>query len=160
MALLWLAAAIALLVLEVLTIAFFALFVMVGALAAALAAQSGQSVVVQVVVFAVVSAIGLVAARPPLMAYLRRRSHPATKSGAHAMIGKEVPVVDTIAGALQPGHVFVSGENWPAVSSDGSPIPAGSTVVVEGLRNATLVVHLKEPVAEASAPGISGSEEG
>ena len=144
MALLWLAAAIALVVLEVLTIGFFALFIMFGALAAALVAAMGQSIVVQVVVFAVVSGAGILAARPPLMAYLQRRSHPAVLSGAQGMIGLEAPVVDAIGGEHIPGHVRVSGENWPAISSSGKKIPVGTTVVVEALRNATLVVRTKE----------------
>ena len=153
MPLVWLAAALALLVLEILTIAFFAIFVMVGALAAALAATLNESPVIQVVVFAVVTAVGLLAARPPIMAYLRRRSQPSLQSGAQSMVGMEVLVVDAIGGEHEPGHVRVSGENWPAVSSDGTPIAEGSTVVVKGLRKATLVVRAKTRMAEGAAPG-------
>jgi len=153
MALVWLAAAIAFLVLEVVTVAFFAVFIMVGALAAATAAAMGQAVAVQVGVFAIVSAVGLLAARPPLMAYLRRRAQPQLLSGAQSMIGSEAPVVDAIGGEHQPGHVRLSGENWPAISADGSAIPAGSTVVVEGLRKATLVVRAKNPVVASPAAG-------
>src|SRR5258708_7780281 len=92
--LLWLAAALAALVLEVITVAFFALFVMIGALAAALAASLGASIPVQVVVFAVASGAGLLALRPPLMAYMRRRHAPELLSGAQSMIGQSAPVIE------------------------------------------------------------------
>ena len=89
MTFIWLAVALAFGVAEMLTLAFFALFFVVGALAAAATAQLGVSQVGQIVVFAVVSVVGVVVARPPMMNYLkRRRTTPDVLSGAQAMIGR------------------------------------------------------------------------
>jgi membrane protein implicated in regulation of membrane protease activity len=147
----WLAVALAFGVGEVLTLAFYALFVVVGALAAALAATAGVSLEGQVIVFAVVSILGVVAARPVMVHYLDRRRGPMVLSGADSMIGEEAPVVDDIVDAHHPGHVRLHGENWPALSESGSAIPAGSTVRVTGLRQATLLVVLAHPGQRARA---------
>ena len=160
MALLWLFMALAFGVGEISTLAFYAVFVAVAALAAAAAAALGAGVAVQVLVFSVVAILGVVAARPPLMHYLRRRQGPLVLSGAEAMIGEEAPVVDDILDAHHPGHVRLHGENWPALPENGQPIPQGSTVRVTGLRQATLVVtlvSLTQPgVPPAAAPAANG----
>jgi membrane protein implicated in regulation of membrane protease activity len=145
----WLAIALAFGVAEVVTTAFYAIFIVIGALAAALAAQLGAPMPVQVVVFAVVSVLGVVAARPSLMRYLERRRAPELLSGAEGMIGLEAPVIDDIGGTHSPGHVRVAGESWLAVSEHGGAVPAGTVVRVVGLRQATLVV---DPVAASATP--------
>ena len=142
MPLIWLAIALAFAVGEVSTLAFYAVFPALGAVAAAVAALFGLSLEGQVIVFAVVSLLGVLAARPPLLHYLKRRQEPEMKSGAEEMIGKEAPVVDDILDAHHSGHVRIGGENWPALSASGKPIHTGSTVRVTDLRQATLVVEL------------------
>ena len=144
----WLAVALAFAVAEMLTLAFYAVFLVIAGLAASIAALLGVSQLGQVVVFCVVSIAGVLAARPPLMGYLNRNRPPETRSGAQAMIGKEVLVIEEIQ-PHQPGHVRVAGESWPAVSADGSTISAGSTVLVDSLRQATLVVSLVRGAAAA-----------
>jgi membrane protein implicated in regulation of membrane protease activity len=144
LALLWLGVAIAFAVGEMLTLAFYAVFITVGALAAALAAALGFDLPVQVIVFAVASILGVFAARPPLMHYLERRHAPDVLSGAQGMIGQDAMVVDDIRSRHEPGHVRVMGENWPAVPEDGAAIPAGTTIRIVGLRQATLVVSPKK----------------
>jgi membrane protein implicated in regulation of membrane protease activity len=145
----WLAAALAFAVGEALTTAFYALFIVIGAIAAAVAAQLGFDLPVQVVVMCVVSVLGVAVARPPLMRYLQQRHTPEMASGAESMVGHEAPVVDEIGGPHQPGHVRVYGENWPAVSEDGTPIAAGTIVMVVGLQQTTLIVR---PIQEVPAP--------
>jgi membrane protein implicated in regulation of membrane protease activity len=142
-ALFWLVVALAFGIAEIVTLALYAIFVAVAALAAAVAAALGQAPAVQVLVFAVVGILGMVAARPPLMAYLRRRRAPALLSGAQSMVGQEALVIDTIKGAHEPGHVRVSGESWPAVSQDGDPVAEGSTIKIVAIRQSTLVVKPK-----------------
>jgi membrane protein implicated in regulation of membrane protease activity len=139
MALAWLVAAILFGILEVATVAFFAVFIAAGALAAALVAQLGAGIVVQVLVFGMVSLLGLIALRPFAVRRLRHRGH-ALVSGADAMLGQHVVVVDAIPGTGEPGHVLISGERWPAISGNGATIEPGRTVVVLELRRTTLVV--------------------
>ena len=147
----WLAVALAFGVAEMLTLAFFALFFVIGAVAAAIAAQLGVSQVGQIIVFAVVSIIGVLGGRPPIMHYLKR-GHTSLPSGAQSMVGQHAPVTDDILDAHHPGHVRVAGESWLAIPGDGNPIPAGSTVQIDGLRQATLVVSLVSAPPASPAP--------
>jgi membrane-bound ClpP family serine protease len=56
------------------------------------------------------------------------------------MIGQTAVVVDPIRGSVHPGHVFISGERWLAVSGDGTMIETGQKVVIVEIRQTTLVV--------------------
>jgi membrane protein implicated in regulation of membrane protease activity len=140
MVVLWLVVVLAFAILEVATVSLFAAWVAIGALAAAAASAAGADIVVQSVVFAGVSLLGLVLLRPPLLRYVQRRRARGMGSGADGMIGQDAPVVEAIGGHHEPGHVRIGGENWPAVTEDGAAIPAGSAVKVVGLRGATLIV--------------------
>jgi len=136
----WIAAALVFAVAEVATVALFAAFAALGALGAAVAAYAGLDLVWQGVVFALVAAAGILAVRPPLMRYLTARHGPAVLSGASGMVGMTAQVVDPIAGPHGRGHVRIAGENWTALSADGSPVAAGSTVRIVNIDKATLVV--------------------
>jgi membrane protein implicated in regulation of membrane protease activity len=140
--LVWIAIALGFAIAEVVTVALFAGFVALGALGAAVAAFLGGDVLSQAVVFAVVSVLGVAAARPPLLAYLQGRGTPEPASGAAEMIGQTGLVVDPIRGPQQRGHVRIAGEDWPALTRDGRPIEAGVSVRIVEIRRATLVVEL------------------
>lgn len=141
MSLVWIVVALAFAVAEVATVALFAAFVAIGALAAAVAAFAGVGLVGQAAIFAVVTVAGVVAARPWLVGHLRRRHGPEMMSGAAGMIGQSALVVDPIEGPHARGHVRIAGEDWPALSADGSVVTAGTTVRIVEIRQATLVVH-------------------
>lgn len=133
----WIAVALAMAVVEIWSVAFYAAFLAVGALAAAVAALLGFDVFVQALVFLVISLAGILALRPLLV----RRRRPRTVSGAQGMVGKTALVTESIDGEHDRGHVEVAGEQWPAISSDGRPIKANSSVTVIEIRGATLVVQ-------------------
>src|SRR5258708_39985254 len=86
------------------------------------------------------------------MAYMRRGHAPELLSGAQSMIGQSAPVIEEIGGTHRPGHVRIAGESWPAITADDSVIPAGSAIVVEGLRQATLMVRLETPPTATATP--------
>jgi membrane protein implicated in regulation of membrane protease activity len=123
-------------VVEVASAAFYAAFLALGALAAAVAALLGADVLVQAIVFLVISGAGILLLRPALV----RRRHPRVTSGALGMIGKTGLVTDPIEGEHERGHVQLAGESWPAVIADGQPIEEQATVTVVEIRGATLVV--------------------
>jgi membrane protein implicated in regulation of membrane protease activity len=139
--LVWIAIALVFAIAEVLTVALFAAFVAVGALGAAVAAFLGADLLGQAVVFALVSIAGLTLARRPLLSYLQGRHGPGMPSGAAAMIGQTALVVDPIGGAHERGHVRIAGEDWPALTRDGRPVEAGSSVRIVQIERATLVVE-------------------
>ena len=141
MTLLWITIALVFAIVEVLTVSLVAGFVSLGALGAAIAAFVGDQIVFQSIVFAAVSILGIVVVRRPLVGYLQRRAGPYTLSGADAMIGQTALVVDPIGGPHDRGHVRIAGEDWPALTRDGRPVEAGTSVTVVEIRRATLVVE-------------------
>lgn len=143
MALIWIAVALVLALTEVATVALFASFLALGAFAAAVTAYLGQGVPLQVAVFGVVSMLGIVAVRPALLGYLKRRSHPSQQSGAWGMIGQTGLVVEAIKGPDERGHVQIAGENWPALAVDGSAVGEGRRVLIVDIKRTTLVVDPK-----------------
>src|SRR2546426_632122 len=153
-AIVWLAVALVFAVVEVATAALFGGFVTLGALAAAVAAFVGADILTQAIVFAVVSMLGLVVARRPLMAYLKARHGPQTLSGAYAMIGQQAVVVDAITGAQDRGHVRIAGEDWPALSRDGLPVESGTLVRGAEINKATLLVDRVTVTPGHSAEGF------
>lgn len=141
MTLVWITVALVFAIVEVASVALFAGFVALGALGAAVAAFVGGDVPVQVIVFALVSILGIAAVRAPLVGYLRARHVPGMASGAAGMIGQTALVVDPIGGPHHRGHVRIAGEDWPALAWDGQPVAAGTPVRVVDIHRATLVVE-------------------
>lgn len=139
---------------EVVSLAFYAAFIALGGLGAAAAAAAGWQPLVQVIVFGVVGSAGIVLARPALLAWLRRRREPVLVSGAEGMVGQQSILTDPIGGLQAPGHLMMAGERWPAITADGKPLAANTTVRITGIRNATLVV---ETVPESKASGADSS---
>jgi membrane protein implicated in regulation of membrane protease activity len=143
--LIWLAVALVAGTVEVLTLDLIFLMVAGGAVAAAIAAALGAPVVVDVLVFAVMSALLLLAARPPLLAYVRH-SVPGTPTGPAALIGSEGEVL--VAVSRDSGRVKLAGEVWTARSAVGGlPLEVGSQVKVVRIDGATAVVAPNSPRA-------------
>lgn len=141
MALAWIAVALLFAVVEVATVSLFAAFLAVGALGAAVVAFVGQGLIPQALAFVIVAGLGVVLARPYLMRHLRRNASVETVSGAQSMIGETAVVVHRLNGASSRGHVRILGENWPAMTRDGSVVEEGASVRIVDLEGATLVVE-------------------
>ncbi|TMF55072.1 MAG: NfeD family protein [Chloroflexi bacterium] len=139
----WLIVAGALVVVEILTLAFFAAFIAAAAVGAALAALLGFNPLVQAIVLLVLGVGGIGAARPLLMQALARRREPVLRSGAENMIGQQAILTDPIVDMGHPGHVKIAGELWPAITADGSSVPANTPVVVTALKSTTLIVQAR-----------------
>ncbi|HKV31804.1 MAG TPA: NfeD family protein [Candidatus Dormibacteraeota bacterium] len=142
----WVIVAIAFAVVEVMTVAFFAVFITIGALGAAVVALLNFNLLVQAIVLGVIGVAGILIARP----FLVERLHigrPTLRSGADSMVGQQAILLEPILGVGQPGHVKIAGELWPALTEDGSPVPANTMVVVTALRSTTLIVR---PVSSPS----------
>ncbi len=136
----WVIVAVAFAIAEVMTVAFFAAFIALGALGAAIASLLGFNLLVQAIVLGVIGVAGIFVARP----YLVARMHvgrPALRSGAESMVGHRTVLIEAIPGTGQPGHVKIAGELWPALTDDGSALPATTPVVVTALRSTVLIVR-------------------
>ena len=69
------------------------------------------------------------------------------------MIGQRAVVVDAIKGPHGRGHVRIAGEDWPALTRDGSRVAEGEAVTVVDIEGATLLVEVPRP---SSSPPWSG----
>ena len=149
--LLWIAAALVLGLLEILSLDLVFGMVIGGALAAALAAGLGFSFTVQVIVFAIVSGVLLVAVRPPTKRWAERRS-PFVPTNADALVGREVEVLQPVT--ARAGLVKLNGEPWSArTGPDVPPLEAGAAAYVLRIDGATAVVVPHPPGVPGTTPG-------
>lgn len=126
----WLIAAIVLVIIELLTAGFGVICFAVGALFSALAAFLGvDSLVWQLLIFAVASVLCFIFLRPVVLRFLDKKSKDV-KTNADALIGKTAIVSETIDSSANQGRVAVDGDDWKAVSFDGSVINKGEKVEI------------------------------
>jgi membrane protein implicated in regulation of membrane protease activity len=136
----WLIAALVLVGLELATMAFVALYLAAGAVGAGIASIAGASVPLQILVFAVVAIVTLVATRKALLRALGKT--PTVVSNAPNVLGKRAVVtVGVGAGPGQRGQVRVGTEFWSARSEDEQAVPEGTTVEVAAIDGVALVIR-------------------
>ncbi|MFK4103129.1 NfeD family protein [Streptomyces sp. NPDC019531] len=109
----------------------------VGAVAAAVAAGLGGDIVVQVLVFAVVSVALIAVVRP--IATRHRAQRPQLVTGVDALKGKQAVVLERVDSA--GGRIKLAGEIWSARSLDtGQVYEVGREVDVVDIEGATAIV--------------------
>lgn len=140
----WSGTALVLLVIEMVTVDLIFLMLAGGALAAVIAALLGGGLWPQVITFAIVAVILLFAARPPLKAWMMRKT-PTTHTNARALVGRQALVVQDVSAA--GGRVKLAGEVWSARSATDVTAIAGSAVTVTEIDGAIAVVA-PTPLAE------------
>jgi membrane protein implicated in regulation of membrane protease activity len=136
--LLWMVIAVVLAMVELLTLTA-ALGLLAGAaLIASGAAALGLPVPVQLLVFVLASALGILVVRPAAARHILR---PRLESfGVEALPGRVAYVVDRVTG--RAGRVRIGGEEWSARALDEDLVIApGVTVDVIRIDGATAVVH-------------------
>ena len=137
----WLVVAIILVIVEICTAAFGSICFAIGAGLAALGAGLGLSVTWQIVIFAVVSLLTFLFLRPFVLRFLDRKSKDV-KTNAEALIGRKAIVSERIDASQHTGRVAVDGDDWKAVSEDGSVIEKGTTVEIVKLDS--IIVTVKQ----------------
>jgi len=137
----WLVVAIILVIVEICTAAFGSICFAIGAGLAALGAGLGLSVTWQIVIFAVVSLLTFIFLRPFVLRFLDRKSKDV-KTNAEALIGRKAIVSERIDASQHTGRVAVDGDDWKAVSEDGSVIEKGTTVEIVKLDS--IIVTVKQ----------------
>lgn len=109
----------------------------VGAVAGGVTAGLGGGVVLQVVIFAVVSTALILVVRP--IAHRTRNQRPELASGVDALRGRQAVVVERVDG--RDGRIKLAGEIWSARALDESAAyEPGSQVDVVEIDGATAVV--------------------
>ena len=137
--LIWVIISILCLILELSSGDFFILCFAIGAAVSAILAGCGLTLTWQIIAFAVVSALSLLLVRPALIRKLHKPNRERL-SNAEAMIGQEGRVSETIEGSGY-GRVAIDGDDWKALSADGSTIPVDTRVRVVKMDSIILTVE-------------------
>ena len=141
---LWAVLGAILIVAEIFTSGFVLLWFGIGALVAAFAGLVGiDSLVVQFMIFAVVSISLTAASRTIFLNYFsREKTGGSLRSGVDALPGKIGTVVSSSQGAMHEGAVKVFGSTWTAYPAIGEPpLEAGERVCVESVEGASIYVR-------------------
>lgn len=140
--LIWLIALAILIVIEIITLGLATIWFACGALVAFAASLCGASIVVQLVLFTIVSIASLFTVRP----YVARKfTSERVKTNYEALIGRSAKVIEKIDDRNQKGAVFINGLEWTAKTEDSVVIEEGKIVEilrVEGVK--LLVREIKE----------------
>ena len=136
----WLIAAIVLVILEICTAGFGVICFAIGAAVSALAAVLGmENVTWQIVIFAVVSVLAFIFLRPVVLRFLEKKSKDV-KTNADALVGRMGVVSERIDSLQHTGRVAIDGDDWKAVSEDGSVIEKGKSVKIVKLESIIVTV--------------------
>ena len=123
----WVVAALFFVILEIFTSGFAVACFSVGCLAAAVSAAIAPGTIwLQILLFAVFTVLAMIFVRPLVLKYLDKGEKP---SGADRLVGQEAKVVEDIPEG-DKGRVYVFGDEWQAVTEDGSPLPKGEKAVI------------------------------
>ncbi len=134
----WIAVLIGGVAIEVATLNLVSIWFAVGGLAAFIALSLGASFLVQLIVFAVVSAVMLCLIRPLTTDILKPKG---AKTNADRIIGETAIVTEQISNASNKGQIKISGQIWSAKSDDGNVINEGETVKIIAISGVKAIVE-------------------
>lgn len=135
----WLVAFGALLLIEILTLGLTTIWFAVGALAAFLLALLHVPMMLQIVVFIVVSVLMLIFTRPVMTKYLNKKT---TKTNAESLVGRNARVLIPINNLKSEGQVMVGGMEWTARSTkDEVTFQKDEMVHIVGISGVKLIVE-------------------
>ncbi|MCI6997911.1 MAG: NfeD family protein [Eubacterium sp.] len=141
-AIVWLAVAIVLLIVEIITLGLTTIWFAGGALVACVAAALQADFLVQVILFLVVSVVLLFFTRPVAVRYMNKNR---TKTNAESLMGKEAVVLQEINNLKASGQVQLNGIEWMARAENMEDvIEKGAIVYVKKIEGVKLIVTRKE----------------
>lgn len=134
----WAIIAVVCLILELFSGDFFILCFAIGAVVSLLAALCGVGLTWQIVLFAVASVLSVMFVRPMALKYFHRNDTDRA-SNADALLGRDGRVSQKIVQGGY-GRVAIDGDDWKAVSADGSAIDKDTVVRVVDRESIILTV--------------------
>ncbi|MGN1184510.1 MAG: NfeD family protein [Oliverpabstia sp.] len=141
-AIVWLAVAIVLLVVEIITLGLTTIWFAGGALVACIAAALQADFLVQMILFLVVSVVLLFFTRPVAMRYMNKSR---TKTNSESLVGKEAVVLQEINNLKASGQVQLNGIEWTARAENMEDvIEKGAIVCIKKIEGVKLIVTRKE----------------
>lgn len=142
----WLIGAAVLLIIEMITVSLTSIWFAGGAIAAAILSLFFENLIIQIVVFIIVSIILLMLTRPIAVKYVNSK---VEKTNADALIGKRCKVAKTIDPDSSSGMIVINSVEWTARPKDGiSVIPVGTEVVIREISGVKLIVEPLTPLEE------------
>lgn len=135
----WLIAAIIFCAAEILYNGFFIIWFAIGSLAALITSFITPNLVIQTIVFLLISFILLITLTKRITQKLSNKDSIATN--INGLIGKKGIVIETIGkNNLEPGLVKLDGETWSATSLNDEAIEKGTLVEVSDIKGVRLIV--------------------
>ena len=146
MKIIWLGAFLLFLAIEAGSVCLVSIWFAAGALGALIVSLLGGLLWLQVTVFLVISCAALACLRPMFRKYLKPKIVATNVDGHIGTVAVLTATVDNLKGE---GQVVLGGVEWSARSTNGQPIPAGTTVRVdkiEGVRAYVSPAEVNSPV--------------
>lgn len=138
----WLGIMIVAILVEIATMGLTTIWFAGGALIAVLASVLHLPLVVQIVLFVIVSLILLVFTRPVAVKYFNK---DRVRTNVEGLVGRQAIVISEIDNLQGIGQVTVSGQEWSAKNVDeNAVIPVGAVVNVVAISGVKLVVKVKQ----------------
>ena len=134
---LWIILAIVFLAVEFGTVALISLWFVGGSVAALAVCLLGGPLWLQVLVFGLISLALLLLVRPFLKKYIDPKK---VRTNVDAMRGRQAVLLETVDNLAATGSLELSGVVWTARSADGSVIPAGTVVTIQGVEGVKVLV--------------------
>jgi len=135
----WVLVTVACLILELTNGDFYVMCFALGAAVTVIPAVLGLGIYGQLFVFVVASVLCIFFVRPFALKYIHGQ-HEDRPSNADALLSRTGRVSETIERGGY-GRVAIDGDDWKAVSSDGSAIDKGQTVRVIGRESIIITVE-------------------
>ena len=137
--LIWLALVILFIILELISLGLTTIWFAAGAFVAGIVAMLGGPIVLQVIVFIVVSSLLLLCTRDFAKRHLDNRIE---KTNAESLIGKTSIVMETINNEASSGKIKIGDIEWTARAvNEAQVIPEGSKVVIREIRGVKCLVE-------------------
>lgn len=133
----WLIVLAILIFIEIITLGLTTIWFAGGALVAFILSLFYDNLIVEIIVFIVVSILLLYFTRPIVLKYFNPKR---VKTNYEGVIGKEAVVLTTVDNYKATGQVSVEGQEWSAKSLNGDLIEEGSKVKIHGITGVRLIV--------------------
>ncbi|MCH5304529.1 MAG: NfeD family protein [Ruminococcus sp.] len=127
------------LICEVLTTQLVSIWFVIGGVAAAITCIFTDNILIQSLVFILVSLISLIATRPLVKKFMRNKKQP---TNSDRLIGRVGIVTIDIINLKGEGQVNVDGKIWSARSVDGREIKSGANVRITSIEGVKLLVEV------------------
>ena len=139
----WLIILALLIFIEIITLGLTTIWFAGGALVAFIVSLFFDNLLVEIILFLIVSLLLLFFTRPFIMRHFNPKR---IKTNYEGLVGKEALVTITIDNIMAEGQVIVDGQEWTARSAKGDIIEKGTKVTVQDISGVKLIVMQKEGI--------------